>query len=284
VTRSTRHGSRAAERDIDVGDGLHLHVVSSGAGPHLLALHGFTGSAATWAPLRDAIDDRFTIHAIDLPGHGRSAAPDDPARYSLPRFAGDMARVLDALGIDRAAVLGYSLGARAALRFALEHQARVTALLLESVSPGIVDVAAREERRRADAMLADAVERDGIAAFVDRWERLPLWASQAALPDQTRAALRAQRLTNQPRGLANSLRGAGSAGEPSVLHRLGEVKIPTLLIAGALDTKYVTIARTMEDAMPHARSSIVADAGHAIHLERPDAFATLVADFLGAVR
>ena len=271
-------------RDIDVGDGLHLHIVSAGAGAPLVLLHGFTGSATTWAPLRDALGDRVATLAVDLPGHGASGAPSDPDRYALGSLAGDLTRVLDAFGVGRAAVLGYSLGARAALRFALDHPARVAAVVLESVSPGIVDAAERAARRASDAALADDIEREGIAAFVDRWERLPLWASQHALAPAARAELRAQRLANRPQGLANSLRGAGAAADAPVVERLATLRVPALLVAGALDAKYVAIGRMMEQTMPRAQLRVVANAGHAVHLEQPAAFAALVAEFLDAPR
>lgn len=269
---------------VDVGDGVELRVVSSGQGAPLVLLHGFTGSATTWTPLSAALDTRYAMHAVELPGHGGSSAPDDAGRYALGRLAADLAGVLDALGIERAAVLGYSLGGRAALRFALEHPRRVGALVLESTSPGIVDPSERTTRRAADEALADAIEREGIARFVERWEQLPLWASQSALPDAVRERLRTERMACSPRGLANSLRGAGAAVEEPVIERLDGISVPALLVAGALDTKYVALGRVMEQAMPRARLTIVERAGHAVHLERPDAFAALVAEFLDAVR
>jgi 2-succinyl-6-hydroxy-2,4-cyclohexadiene-1-carboxylate synthase len=270
-------------RDMDAGDGLQLHVARSGDGPPLVLLHGFTGSTETWAPVRVPLGAVCTTFAIDLPGHGRSSAPNDAARYALGRFADDLARVLDMLATERVALLGYSMGGRAALRFALRHPDRVAALVLESTSPGIPDPAQRAERLTADLELADAIERDGIAAFVERWERLPLWESQGALPPATRALLRTQREANHPFGLANSLRGAGAGAEKPVLERLSEIHAPTLLIAGALDGPYVALGRVVQRALPGARMTIVPDAGHAVHLERPAAFASAAIGFLRAV-
>jgi len=270
--------------DVDVGDGLHLHVVSFVGATPVLMLHGFTGSSETWAPLRDALGDGFATLAVDLPGHGASGAPDNPGRYALGMLAADLARVLDVFGVERATVLGYSLGARAALRFALDHPARVAALVLESVSPGIVDPEERAARRASDAVLADAIEREGVAAFVDLWEQWPLFASQAALTQARCERLRAQRLANRPRGLANSLRGAGAGAEAPVVEQLPTIGAPTLLIAGALDAKYVALGRLMESSMPQARLSVVEGAGHAVHLEQPAVFASLVAEFLDLAR
>jgi 2-succinyl-6-hydroxy-2,4-cyclohexadiene-1-carboxylate synthase len=267
--------------DVETGDGLRLHVERAGDGPALLLLHGFTGSAESWAPLRATLGGRWTTIAVDLPGHGRSSAPDDPARYALPRVADDLAAVLDALAIERAAVLGYSMGGRTALHFALRHPARVAALVLESASPGAGDAAERAARLASDAALADAVEREGVEAFVDRWERLPLWTSQAALPADVRGRLRAGRLANRAGGLANSLRGAGAAADPLPLGRLAAQAAPALLVVGALDTRYVALGRVMADAMPRARLAVVDGAGHAVHLEQPAALAALVGEFLG---
>jgi 2-succinyl-6-hydroxy-2,4-cyclohexadiene-1-carboxylate synthase len=266
-------------RDIDVGDELRLHVVSSGEGPPLLLLHGFTGSLSTWDYFRSKLDSSFRVIAVDLPGHGQSSIPKDPARYSLDRLSTDLAKVLDGLEIESAAVFGYSMGGRAALRFALNEPTRLGALILESTTPGI-DEASRAQRAQADGLLADMIERDGVAAFVARWERLPLWNTQARMPDAGRQALHNQRIANDPRGLANSLRGAGSAADPAVTARLGEIQAPTLILTGELDTKYIEIGRILQSGIPNAEMQIIPDAGHAIHLERPDAVIDAVQGFL----
>ena len=265
---------------MDVGNGLRLHVALSGAGPPLVLLHGFTGSTESWGPLRSALGAAHTTIAVDLPGHGRSSAPDEPARYELGRFSDDLARLLDTLAAERVALLGYSMGGRAAIRFALHHPDRLAALVLESTSPGIADPVRRAERLASDAHLANSIERDGVRAFVEGWERLPLWESQRALPHAARAQLRAQREANQPGGLANSLRGAGTGTDSSVLERLSTVHAPTLLLVGSLDAPYVALGRLMEHALPHASVSIVPDAGHAVHLERPEAFVAALSSFL----
>ncbi len=192
----------------------------------------------------------------------------------------DLAALLDALDVERAAVLGYSMGGRVALQFALAAPERIAALVLESASPGIEDAGERAARVAADRTLADDIERDGLEAFVDRWEALPMWATQAALPDAVRQRLRAQRLRNSTSGLANSLRGMGAGAQEAVLGRLGELSMPVLLIAGEHDAKYRQLARDMRERIPDAQINIVEGAGHAVHLERPGAFAPLVKEFL----
>jgi len=260
-------------------NGLSLNVEVAGDGPALLLLHGFTGSTATWRPLLGHWT-AFRSIAVDLIGHGSSDSPLDPERYRMRRCVEDLAALLDRLAIDRAAVLGYSMGGRVALHFALSAPARLSALVLESASPGIGDPAEREARVRSDEALAGDIERKGVAAFVTEWEQLPLFATQRSLSPEVREGLRQQRLRNRAVGLANSLRGMGAGAQEYLLPRLSEVRVPVLVLAGALDAKYCALAREMASLLPHARVEIVPAAGHAIHLEQPDAFARAVRAFL----
>lgn len=263
-------------------NGVHLNVEVSGDGPSLLLLHGFTGSSASWTSHLDAWRG-FTTIAVDLLGHGASDAPTDAERYRMERCVGDLVALLDRLSIDRTAVLGYSMGGRVALHLALSASGgpeRLWALVLESASPGIEDASERKERRRSDEALAKRIEREGLEDFVDYWEAQPLFATQSRLPAAVREALRRQRLRNNPQGLANSLRGVGAGRQAPVLDGLGELRVPVLLIAGALDEKYCDLARRMAAALPCARNVIVPDAGHAVHLEQPEAFDAAVRAFL----
>lgn len=261
-------------------NGIVLSAEQAGAGPPLLLLHGFTGSAATWRPLAERLAPLRRTIAVDLIGHGESDAPADPARYTAEHCVADLLALLDSLGVDRFDLLGYSLGGRLALQLAAAAPARVARLVLESSTAGIADPAERKARAAADDALAGAIERDGLEAFVDRWERLPLWASQAGLPAMARERLRAQRLRNRPHGLAGSLRGMG-AGRPAPLwDRLPALGMPALLLAGALDEKYCALARQMAALLPRAQLAIVPGAGHAIHLERFDVFTDRVSTFL----
>jgi 2-succinyl-6-hydroxy-2,4-cyclohexadiene-1-carboxylate synthase len=246
----------------------------------LLLLHGFTGSGALWAPHAAALAERFRVIAPDLLGHGDSDAPPDPARHAMPRTIGDLAALLDALGVARCALLGYSLGGRVALALAAEHPQRVTALILEGASPGIADAEDRAARRAADAHLARRLEDDGLAAFVDAWMAQPLFATQAALPAAARTAARAARLRNSVVGLAACLRGLGTGSQPSYWQRLHELTMPVLLLAGERDAKFRALAGAMAERIPTATLRIVPGAGHTTHLENPAAFQQLVRAFL----
>ncbi|HEU5433589.1 MAG TPA: alpha/beta fold hydrolase, partial [Thermomicrobiales bacterium] len=184
------------------------------------------------------------------------------------------------MGIDRAAVIGYSMGGRLALAFAVSHPTRVSALLLESASAGIADEAQRSARRAADDRLADTIERDGLEKFVIAWERLPLFASQARLPQFRRDAIRGDRLRQRENGLANSLRGFGQGAQPALHSRLDRIACPVLLVVGDGDAKFRGIAADLALRFPNARVEVVPAAGHAVHLEQPERFASIARAFV----
>ena len=247
-------------------NGIRYHVQMWGDGEPLLLLHGFSGSALNWTPIVQQLQGTYQVIAPDLLGHGQTESSADPVRYQIEYAARDLVALLDALTIPHVHLLGYSMGGRLALFTALNYPARITTLVLESASPGLASPAERTARVRDDETLAARIEREGIAWFAAYWEALPLFATQS---EAVRAALRTIRLANQPHGLANSLRGMGSGAQPSLWERLSELVCPTLLIAGALDTKFATIAERMAVAIPSARVCIVPDAGHTVHQEQP---------------
>jgi 2-succinyl-6-hydroxy-2,4-cyclohexadiene-1-carboxylate synthase len=261
-------------------NGIDFNVEDHGDGTPLMLLHGFTGSAASWSSLSRELARSHRVVAIDIIGHGASSAPADPARYAFEQALHDIAEVTVQLGIARAAWLGYSMGGRLALGMGVMHPDRVSALILESATAGIQDQYERQQRVEADLALARRIEEAGVEAFIDEWERLPIWESQRTLSDEVIRLQRDIRLHNRAIGLANSLRRMGQGAQPSFWHRLSEIEAPVLLISGALDRKFVGIAGQMGVRIADATLSVVRDAGHAVHLERPREFLGDVREFL----
>lgn len=261
-------------------DGLRWEVRTRGTGVPLLLLHGFTGRGSSWGRHAAAFGASFQVIVVDLPGHGRTGTPTDPARAGVERTADDLATLLARNDLEPAHVVGYSLGARIALRLAVAHPAAVRRLVLESPSAGLATASERQARRSADEARAARIERDGIEAFVDEWQREPVFASHAALPAARAARLRAERLRNRPEGLATSLRGAGQGTMEPLHDRLAEVNAPTLVIAGALDPAGCDRAHAIAARIPDARLAVILDAGHTPHLETPSIFRSLAHDFL----
>lgn len=259
---------------------MSLNVLTAGDGPPMLLLHGFTGTARMWSAQIEAWSSSRRVIAPDLLGHGGSDAPAEPAAYALERQAGTLANLLVLLQAAPATVVGYSMGARLALVLALEHPGSVARLVLESPALGIVDETDRAARRQSDERLAEEIERDGVAAFVSRWEAMPIFASHADLPAEVRAHQRAERRRHTVAGLAASLRGAGQGVMAPLHERLAIITAPTLVIAGARDRTGVERARTVAFGIPDASLTVIADAGHTPHLETPDTFVRLIDDFL----
>jgi 2-succinyl-6-hydroxy-2,4-cyclohexadiene-1-carboxylate synthase len=242
-------------------------------------MHGFTGSSAVWDGVRDELVGAgcAPVH-VDLPGHGRNIGRVDRLHFTLDAAL----EAIEAAGSWPTDLIGYSMGGRLALHFAVRHPELVRRLVLESASPGLADERARKERRRADQTLADRIVSWGVRAFTDEWERRPIFETHAALDPAVRRGQRERRLANDGHSLAAALRGLGTGALPHLWDRLGEVQVPTLLMAGALDRKFVEIARSMAMRMPRARVVEIEGSGHTIHLERPSAWTAAVLDFLRA--
>jgi 2-succinyl-6-hydroxy-2,4-cyclohexadiene-1-carboxylate synthase len=266
-------------------NGLSYYIEKDGnGGPAVVMLHGFTGSRSTWLSLIPYLWAEHQPIAIDHIGHGRSASPAAVERYQMDRAVDDLVGVVRKLGFERAVWLGYSLGGRTALQVAVRHPEAVSALILEGASPGLATEQERADRIAADERLAQLAERD-MEEFVDYWQSIPLWASQQNnLSEASAMALRQGRLAQRGVGMANSLRGMGTGSQTWVGDRLGEIRVPVLLTAGSLDTKYCQIAHEMAESIPDVTVQLIEDAGHAAHLERPAEFNAVVLDFLKRVR
>lgn len=261
-------------------DGRRWEVRARGTGEALLLLHGFTGRGAAWGTHAAVFARSFRTIVVDLPGHGRTGIHADLARNGVERTADDLALILARLGAVPSNVIGYSLGARVALRLAVAHPETIARLVLESPSAGLASAAERSSRRRADAALAQALERNGIEAFVAGWERRPIFASHEALPPRRAARIHRLRLRNDAAGLASSLRAAGQGAMEPLHGRLAAVRAPTLVIAGALDPVGRARAEAVAAGVPGARLAILDGAGHTPHEERPLHFRRLALDFL----
>jgi 2-succinyl-6-hydroxy-2,4-cyclohexadiene-1-carboxylate synthase len=259
--------------------GQPLHFERHGKGPPVAILHGFTGSARSMQGLSLPLADQYETIVPDLPGHGRSINRAHGG-YGFETCLRDLVVTLERAGHTRAHWIGYSMGARLALGCAVRFPQSVASLVLIGARAGIADEGEREARRRADESLAQRIETQGLAAFVDEWMALPLFATQRRLGPAFLDEQRRARLANDPRELAASLRGLGPATQPALFAELARVDVPVLLLAGEFDAAFVAASRELARLLPRAEVCQIADAGHAPHLERPDAVLRVVRDFL----
>lgn len=248
--------------------GAVLHRAYDWRGPDRLVLvHGFTQTLRSWDRLAAPLADSHQVVRVDLPGHGGSAEVD-------LAFEETAAAIGDAGGT--ATYVGYSMGGRLCLRLAVDRPDLVRSLVLVGASPGLADDGERAARRAADEALAAEIERSGTAAFLERWLAQPMFSTLDPKPEDLEA-----RLANTSAGLATALRRLGTGGQEPLWGRLGELKMPVLVVAGKDDVRYTEIAAQMAVVIgPNAQVVAVAGAGHAAHLERPASFGRLLAAFL----
>ncbi len=255
---------------------LHSTITGPLDAPPVLFLHGFMGAASDWDEPASVLAPAFRCITVDLPGHGASVGLEEEA-YTFDGTLAALAGTLDELGVARCRVVGYSMGARLALAFALRHPDRVTRLVLESGSPGLRTEKERTARRALDEERAQQIEAD-LERFVAGWYRMDLFASLKRHPD-LRDALVAKRRRNLSDEVARSLRGSGTGQQPSFWPDLEGLAVPTLAVAGGRDRKYADLAFAMSVAGPPVMPLVV-PAGHLVHAEQPDLFVALIRSFL----
>ena len=257
---------------IHIGD-YHYGVSIVGEGKPLVCFHGFSESGSTWNGIEVS---GYRLIRIDSMGHGRSARPMDLGPYTLPQMLRDLHRVIYAVAGERYALMGYSMGARMALLYALEYPEEVTHLVLESGSVGIEDEGERQDRYVADQALAERIRAHDITWFSETWAKLEIFKTQQGLPTKVQQQIQGRRLLNSPYALAFTLEGSGQGSMPYVGHRLSELIMPVCYISGELDTKYTAIgARYFGDV-----HRIVPQVGHNVHVEAPTVYQQMLEEFL----
>ncbi|SMQ83655.1 2-succinyl-6-hydroxy-2,4-cyclohexadiene-1-carboxylate synthase [Bacillus sp. OV166] len=264
-----------------VSDGIQYHVEVYGEGSiPLVLLHGFTGDSSTWTPFYDAWEKQMKLINPDIIGHGKTESPDVLSRYQIESVAKDLKTILEHLDVKQVDLLGYSMGGRLALTFALLFPERVRKLILESASPGLATENESQLRRMKDAELAKFIKEQGISSFVDYWEGIPLFQTMKRLPSAQKQVIREQRLNNSPTGLANSLLGMGTGSQPNWWGKLNELTCEVMLLTGEEDKKFCDIADKMMKELKNTSWVVIEGSGHAIHVEEPEKFGTIVSDFL----
>ncbi len=239
----------------------------------VVALHGFTGSGADFDPLRACLTPLTDVATPDLPGHGSKGSQRQMADYSLSAHMDVMSEAATA---EQVTLVGYSMGGRLALHWAIAHPQRVRRLILIGAGPGLATPEERDERRLGDATLAEFIRTRGLEAFFKYWHNQTFFQPMMRLPKERLEPILARRALNDPEGLAMSLENVGTGTLPSLWHRLKEIRFPVDLVTGEHDEKFTRLAHEMGAHLPKARHSLIEGAGHAVHLEKPADLAMLL--------
>jgi len=244
-------------------------------------LHGFGGCSNDWNEIISMFGSGFQILTIDLPGFGKSGKPKSDKFYQTDFLVQLIDEILCELQFAEVVLAGYSMGGRLALQFAHKHPEKVKALILESTSPGIKTKAERQLRIKSDVELIFFINKNSLKDFFTFWQNQPLFVSQKNLPVKKQQSILLNKINaNSKIGLTNSLKNFGQGEMENLWNKLPRIKIPTLLLTGALDAKYSKIQHEMSELLPNSTHKIIDEAGHNLHLEKPEVFVNLVREFL----
>ncbi|MGA0594082.1 alpha/beta fold hydrolase [Enterovirga sp. CN4-39] len=253
-------------------DGVFLHVEDRGSGDPILFLHEFAGDTASLDQQLDYFAGRFRCIAFNARGFDPSAAPDHPEQYGLSRAGQDLEDVLDDRAVRSCHVVALSLGSATALPFAISRPERVRSLALVSWGYGM-DPEGNAEFRRQSLLGAELIESDGMAAFVDLYERSPVRdACRSREPDRFRA-LMARMRARSPAGSALTLRRLQALRPPldeALLSEVRRCRVPTLIVTGDEDPPSHGPSLALHAALPDSELHVLRGGGHTLYLERPD--------------
>ena len=244
--------------------------------PTVVCLHGFTGTLNTFKSL--AFSDKYNYLGIDLIGHGQSESYVHPENYRMEQVVEALRHLLVELAIPSYYLLGYSMGGRVALAWALNDE-RVQGVILENASPGLLTMEERVERQLKDERLAKRLLTEPLEAFVDFWQDLALFDTQKELSSAIQTKVRQERLSQQNYGLAMSLLMMGTGQQASYWEALEHTEQAMLYVTGTVDHKFQQIGQQMQDRYPNMQL-VALDGGHCVHLENPVAFVSTVEQWL----
>ncbi|WP_082233531.1 2-succinyl-6-hydroxy-2,4-cyclohexadiene-1-carboxylate synthase [Halobacillus massiliensis] len=250
---------------------------TGGEGIPLVFLHGFTGSADTFNESISLFSRTWRTIKVDMPGHRKTG---ELGEIRMKEFCEDLHHILKEMSLNKIHLIGYSMGGRSALSFAAYYPEMIDKLVLESASPGLANVGEQLERQKKDQHLIEKLMAQGLENFVNMWERIPLFDTQKMLRKEVRDRIRKERMSHTSKGLAESLAGMGTGRQPSWWEKLPELSHDVLLVAGMEDYKFIKLNEKMEKLLPHARFHKIPDAGHAVHVEKPEFFAEIVEEFM----
>ncbi len=265
-------------------DTVQLYYEETGSGTPIVFVHEFAGDLRSWEPQLRHFGQRWRAIAFNARGYPPSAIPESATQYSQGRAADDIAAVLDHLGIDRAHVVGLSMGGFATLHFGFRHPQRALSLVVGGCGYGAEPGRAAQFKAEA-ANIAETLKRDGMAAFAARYAYGPTRVQFENKDPRGFAEFARHLAEHSALGSANTQLGVQGA-RPS-LYELQEqmraLKVPTLVLTGDEDWPCLQPALLMKQAIPSAALSVMPNCGHTINLEDPQQFNELVGQFLAQV-
>jgi pimeloyl-ACP methyl ester carboxylesterase len=265
-------------------DGVRLYYEETGAGAPIVFVHEFAGDHRSWEPQMRFFGRRYRCIAYAARGYPPSDVPENVASYSQQRAAADIGAVMDGAGIERAHVVGLSMGAFATLHFGIDYPERALSLVAAGVGYGAEKT--REAAFRAGAeQVARGFETRGSRAFAEVYGTSAARVQLEAKDPRGWREFVDQLAEHSPIGAANTMRGV-QAKRPSLYgleDQLSKLAVPTLIVAGDEDDNSLQPSLFLKLTIPTSGLLVLPKTGHTINLEEPDLFNRAVADFLAQV-
>jgi len=243
----------------------------------VILLHGFMGSGGIFEDLARELARNVRVIALDLLGHGSSEGAEMHYRFSTKEQVADLRTFIERMNDRPVILMGYSMGARLALSFAVKYPQLLAGLVLESGSFGIEDPTEAQTRQSLDGHRADEIQAN-FNDFLVRWNAMPLFQSvhSKALPSEYASIQKFQ----DPFWMANSLLGFGTGTMPCLHHELAKLEVPTQLLVGGDDSKFTAINQRMHQQIPNSYLSIIRKSGHRVHVDAPEQWLQTVQPFI----
>src|SRR6516164_9644761 len=271
---------------ITTDDDVRLYYEEAGAGEAILFLHEFGGHYLSWEPQLRYFSRRYRCISYAARGWPPSDVPEAADAYSQQRAADDAASVLRGLNIAKAHLVGLSMGATAAIEFAIRHPHLALSVAAAAAGSGASrDAAATRRFQEACAAVAERIERQGLPAVSELYCAGPARVQFRDKDPRGWTAFKEQFAAGSAKGRARTMLGVQSRRVPLFARgdELAAISLPVLIIAGDEDDATLELALFLKRTIPRCGLMMLAKAGHTLNLEEPAAFNTAIADFLHAV-
>jgi pimeloyl-ACP methyl ester carboxylesterase len=265
-------------------DGVRLYYEETGSGTPVIFVHEYAGDHRSWEPQMRHFGQRYRAITYAARGYPPSDVPDNVALYSQARAADDIGAVLDHLGIDRAHVVGLSMGGFATLHFGFRHAARGRSLVVAGCGYG----AERDQRERFRAeaeAIAEFIATQGMAVFAEKYAYGPTRVQFENKDPRGFAEFKRMLAEHAAVGARNTQLGV-QRERPSLYDLMPQMQaltVPTLILTGDEDWPCLAPGILMKQQIQTAALAVMPNCGHAINIEDPGEFNRLVGDFLAQV-
>ncbi|MCA0304552.1 MAG: alpha/beta hydrolase [Proteobacteria bacterium] len=262
-------------------DSVKLWYEETGSGQPIVFVHEFAGDHRSWEPQLRHFGQRYRCIAYAARGYPPSDVPESPDRYSQNRATDDIAAILDALKIDKAHIVGLSMGGFATLHFGFRHPKRAKSLVVAGVGYGAEKEQQGKFRGEVEAV-AQALREQGMAKFAEKYAYGPTRVQFENKDPRGFAEFKQQLGEHSALGSANTQLGV-QGQRPSLYDLVEDMRkltIPTLVLTGDEDWPCLAPSILMKREIPSSALSVMPNCGHTINIEDPDQFNRLVGDFI----